>query len=358
VKLYISPDLGTGMSGNTISVHELEALQSLEDSVIRIGKDQINPVKFGLPNNSFLQDYLAMDIVSRMELNGGKDNFAHLYAGPFGNTIRYLNAKGIKTVLSMDAHNRKDSIKAFEDLGYTYPYEHVKDDYLWGMYNAGPHEADVVIVPSMVSAEFLKQEGVDNRKLRIIPHGTVIPDEDKIKGVNTDNFNVGYIGQYGPDKGVRYLIETWSQLNYQDSTLIFGGTDSKLMGPFINKYAKTGKFNLMGYVNDVADFYNNVSVYIQPSVTEAWGMEVIEAMSYGRPVICSRGAGAVDAVDDGVNGFVVDKRDVKGIADKIDWFKNHPKELIEMGTAARKTSLNYDWSIIKQRYIDIWKEMM
>jgi glycosyltransferase involved in cell wall biosynthesis len=99
-------------------------------------------------------------------------------------------------------------------------------------------------------------------------------------------------------------------------------------------------------------------VYIQPSSTEGFGLEVVEAMSYCRPVIVSDGAGAADCVTDGIDGFVVPKMNVKALANKIDWCKNHPKELLEMGQNARKKSYQYLWENTKQKYVDLWKSLL
>ena len=115
---------------------------------------------------------------------------------------------------------------------------------------------------------------------------------------------------------------------------------------------------MMGYVQDPACLYNRCSVYVQPSATEGFGMEVPEAMSYGRPVIVSDGVGAADCVTDGVDGFVVPKTNAKALADKIGWCKNHPKELLEMGQNARKKSYKYSWDKTKQQYVELWKSLL
>jgi glycosyltransferase involved in cell wall biosynthesis len=354
--LYISLDFGTKSSGNLVSVHELEALWIISDNVTVLGNADINPVVFGLPNNPFFMDYLALSKVSQLYLPD--IDFCHLYAGPFTNTVRYLKAKGIKTSLTLDAHNRLESINEFESLGYQYLFNVVKDDRLWAIFNGAAHDADIVIVPGTVPKNYLVSEGVKEENIKVVPHGTDIPNIDKIKIIDTDNFKVGYLGAVGPDKGLKYLIQAWSSLNYQDSTLLLAGQQSKELGSFINKYATTGKFNLIGWVENIADFYNNISVYVQPSVTEGFGIEVAEALSYGRPVICSNGAGACDLIENGINGFIVPKRDPKAIADKIDWFKDHEQELIEMGFAARRIAENYSWNNIKEMYVNVWKEMI
>jgi glycosyltransferase involved in cell wall biosynthesis len=87
-------------------------------------------------------------------------------------------------------------------------------------------------------------------------------------------------------------------------------------------------------------------------------MEIVEGMSHGRPVIVSDGAGAMDCVTNGVDGFIVPKRDVKAIADKIDWCRNHPNELREMGKNARKKSFQYSWEKTKQKYVELWGSLL
>lgn len=353
-KLYISHDLGTNSSGNIVSSQELLALESLGDNVIKLGYQDISPVMFNLPDNPFFIDYLAMDKIASLNLEDV--DFCHLYGGPYTNTIRYLKARGIKTFLTMDAHDREESIKEFENLGYIYPYNHVKDDKLWKIYNGEIREADIVITPSKIAAEFLKKEGVDKAKIKIIPHGISIPENYRISSIPRP-FNVGYLGAIGPDKGLKYLIQAWSYLNYQDGTLIIAGKGTEQLSSFIKKYATEGKYHLVGWIDNKEDFFKNISVYVQPSVTEAFGMEVLEAMSYGKTVIVSDGAGAVDVIEDGVNGFIVKKRDMSGIVDKLNHLKNIESNLTGIGTSARAISLKYDWKIIRHQYIDLWKNL-
>jgi glycosyltransferase involved in cell wall biosynthesis len=93
-------------------------------------------------------------------------------------------------------------------------------------------------------------------------------------------------------------------------------------------------------------------------VTEGFGIEILEAMAYGRPVIVSRGAGGVDVVEDGVNGFVIEPRDVKGIKDRIQFFRDNPEAIKIMGEQARKTSMDYSWDKIEAKYVSMYKEIL
>ncbi len=366
--LFISNDLNTGSSGNIVCQQELAALKELGEEVIEIGHNDINPILYNLPDSPFFQDYLAINKISDIFKKSNfqlKINIAHFYGAPFKSTINYLKAHKIITTNTVAAHDRRESINEFGNLGIPYPFNHIKDDLLWNMY-FGTGDADVIIVPSELSKSVLLKEGCI-QNIRVIPHGIDIPDPSQIqligdlsKGMLKSEFTVGYIGQYGPDKGVRYLIEAWSILNYQDdSILILGGAQAnKNLEPFIRKYSSGGKFNLLGWIENIHTFYNLTSIYVQPSITEGWGMEVLEAASHGRPVIVSDGAGAKDYVIDRDNGFIVPKRDPRAIAEKIDWFKRHQQELYLMSGHNKQMSKKYDWKIIREKYINLWKSLL
>ena len=359
--IYCSTDLGIKSSGGTVAKYELEALQQLgketNNDVITFDFNDLHPTVFGLPDIPLFIDLLALDRLNNMDLSTVK--LVHMYGGSYFQTIRMLKSKGIKTTNTIMFHKRETSISEHERLFGSYPYDYVKDDRLWNLFIGGIKEADVGIASGKHPADNMLNEGA--KRVKIIPLGCDIPDEDKIVEFSKlTEFRVGYIGACGPDKGLYFLIKSWESLNYQDgSKLIFAGPNTeKILPNFINAFAKAGNFNIWGYVNNIADFYNSISVYVQPSATEAFGMEVPEAMSYGRPVICSDGAGAADCITDGEDGFVVPAMNSEVIAEKIDWFKNNPQEIIRMGNNARVKSLKYQWKNTKDKYVRLWRSLL
>ncbi len=210
----------------------------------------------------------------------------------------------------------------------------------------------MVIAPSTKSADFLKSD-VSCKNVVVIPHGVNLPK--RIKPI-PERFDCCYIGAVGPDKGLLYLIQAWGMLNYPDSRLILAGSGTESLEPFIRQITDKGDFVLSGRVADVAEVYNACSVYVQPSVTEGFGIEILEAMSYGRPVIASEGAGASEIVKDA--GFVVPIRSPEVIADRIDWLKKNRHKILEMGQKARKKATNYTWQRIRGRYSRVFLEII
>ncbi len=354
-KIYVSTDLGVNSSGGLVCKYELQAMKSLGDNVIEIGPKDVGPVENGLPECPFLIDYLTLYKLSKLDLTDLKVDLVHFYGGCYGQTIRFLKNKGIKTTYSLMWHDRKTSIEECEKYYGSYTFSHVKDDRLWAIFSEGVKEADIVIAAGTAPRNLMLNEGC--KRVEIVPLGCDIPDVGKIKEFPKE-FRVGYLGAIGPDKGLVYLIQAWEKLNYTDSTLLFAGPFKDNLAMIINKYASRGRFHLMGYVNDVSELYDNCSVYVQPSATEGFGIEVPEAMSYGRPVICSNGAGAADCITDGEDGFIIPAMNIDAIAEKIDWFKNNPSEIERMGKNAREKAKEFTWDKTIEKYANLWKKLL
>lgn len=74
----------------------------------------------------------------------------------------------------------------------------------------------------------------------------------------------------------------------------------------------------VGSANDVARYYAAADVFGLPTLYEAWGLVIIEAMAAGLPVLTSRLAGASVAVREGATGNLLDDpRDQSEIVRKL-----------------------------------------
>ena len=348
ISLYCTADtMGIETGGGIVTRNEFWALRSMSEVKLLLGQEEIAPSRFNQPESPFLYDYFALALIS----SGNFDfDLAHFYSGTFSQTIRWLKAQGTKVTYTIAAHDRKTSIEEFGRLGLEYPFLHISDDFLWALYSEGIRLADVVITPSKKSAKLLKAEGC--QKVVVIPHGVNLPQE--VRPI-PEQFDVAYLGQCGPDKGLVYLIQGWGMLNYPDSRLILAGRGTEELEPLIRQITDRGNFVLLGQVPDVSNVYHACSVYVQPSVTEGSGIEILEAMSYGRPVIASQGARASELVGD--SGFIVPIRDPGAIAEHIDRLKGNITETRAMGKKARRQAQKYTWDKIRMKYRKLFLQL-
>lgn len=304
-------------------------------------------------------------LVSRQDFYSLNPRLAHFYSGSFPKTAVRLKERGCKIVWTVAAHDRMVSRREHELMGIEFSkfYPHLCEGKLWKKYISGYALADVIICPSTVAEKTIRGYGPDfeNKVIRVIPHGCHFPNEEDLRPF-PGNFVVGYMGAISADKGTRYLLEAWRKLDYKDgSLLVLAGRDSAspAVRQMIAKYGG-GNIHLMGWVKSVADFYNSISLYIQPSATEGYGMEALEAMSYGRPVICSKGAGASDLLPDAY----FESCSSEAIIKKIQTVKTHWNEgwgksgPLGCGGLNRTIAKNYTWDKIRKQYRNIWLEVL
>lgn len=89
---------------------------------------------------------------------------------------------------------------------------------------------------------------------------------------------------------------------------------------------------------------NRMDVFCAPSLSESFGVAVIEASACETPVVVSNVGGLPEVVIDEVTGFIVEPKHVEQLAEKILILVNDQSLRKQMGAAGRKFVLeNYAW---------------
>jgi len=340
----LNPNSGAGL----VCLHEISALKQVCDTVKVIErKDIIGADKYDF--NPFLYDYFASRLI-----NGDLYDIVHFSCSPaIAMLDRVRTHKYVVNIVAHDLHVSIDEHEMYYGKG-SYPFKHNTDEYLHRLLLQHAERANVIFTPSSTSKEWIDKNIPNRKEVKVISHGTEIPEEFSIF---PDHFTVGYLGAWGPDKGLIYLFEAWRQCH--NGELLLGGSCHHVLLPSMQQHPdQFPDCSLLGWVENVAQFYHQITIYVQPSVTEGFGIEILEAMAYGKPVIASRGAGGADVITDGVDGFVVPPRDPIAIKEKIEFFMKNPDTAKTMGIAAREKAKQYTWALIEQRYVNAYKEIL
>lgn len=127
-------------------------------------------------------------------------------------------------------------------------------------------------------------------------------------------------------EAMKQLVQRHPQLRY----FICGqGEKKQELQQLIRKYHLEDHVKLLGFRTDVAELCQAADVFVFPSKQEGLPVALMEAMACGVPVVCSRIRGNDDLVEDGVNGYFVQKnnsREFERIISKI--YINIKKESI------------------------------
>src|SRR5262249_9782675 len=87
---------------------------------------------------------------------------------------------------------------------------------------------------------------------------------------------------------------------------------------------------------ELVNYFRNCDLTVIPSVIEAAGNVILEAMACAKPVIGSNVGGIPDYISDGETGFLVESKNPQALADRILQLLNDPVLTMRMGAAGRK----------------------
>lgn len=204
--------------------------------------------------------------------------------------------------------------------------------------------AKVITSTSHVMAEALKKFYTTKRHIYITPFGVNL-NRFKPLDLKKDStvFNFGIVKKLEDIYGIQHLIEAFAIVlnkigdkNRNKVFLSVYGTGSKenVYKSLVKELGIDDRVKFYGFIRNelVPEAFNNMDVACFPSESESFGVAVVEAMACGIPVITSDAAGFTEVVEDLKCGYIVPKKDINALADKmIKMFFMDKEKIKEMG---------------------------
>ncbi len=157
-----------------------------------------------------------------------------------------------------------------------------------------------------------------------------------------------YVGQIVPRKGLKVLLEACMLLNswgYNDYNLLVvgDGEQRQELEDFATSNNLDGRVKWMGKVKYkcLGAYFQMADVFVFPTYEDIWGMVLTEAMAFGKPVICSRGANAVEMVAEGENGFIFEPDNSQQLAEYMRLFLEDFGSIVQMGQKSLQIMTNH-----------------
>jgi len=187
----------------------------------------------------------------------------------------------------------------------------------------------------------LRLNGVPDSKLSILRHGL---DQKFIKTQKSVHkysgiLKIGYIGRFNPTKGVHVLINAVKRLpqTMPVELKLYGRTNDEeeiRYFRYIKKISKDDKRIIFsGEVNDnnKEDIFNGLDILAIPSLwLESGPLVMLEAFSFGIPVIGSNSGGIAETIKDNVNGILIPARNIKMWVSALEKLCKNPELLKNM----------------------------
>lgn len=176
--------------------------------------------------------------------------------------------------------------------------------------------SDQVIVASTFSAKSLNFYKKKKLNIETISYGVKNLNVKKIFQRKTnEKLKIIFVGRPILSKGIHYLIEVLSGLDFPWQLEIFGSIPEKpdQISKKLLLFLQNSNCKCYGNISNpkLLDRMRNSHVMIFPSLYEGFGQVILESLACGLPIITTENTGAPDIIVNGKNGFITPIRDIK-----------------------------------------------
>jgi glycosyltransferase involved in cell wall biosynthesis len=230
--------------------------------------------------------------------------------------------------------------------------------------------AEMVALEGEFQNHIVKEMGLAPEKTSVIPVGIdiqLIRENINAKGITRKELGLGEndfiflsVNRLDASKGYDYMIKAFAlakkELPDAKMVIVGGGPEEEKLKALISELGIKDSVIMVKNVPEdtIYAYYNNADAYVSPTLQDDFMMSILEGMSCGLPVVST---GQDFLVKEGVNGYVVPKRNPEAMAKRmIDVSKEGVKQ--KMGGESIKVAEYYDFRNIADMAIKTYDRMV
>lgn len=208
-----------------------------------------------------------------------------------------------------------------------YPVEKLLSKYTDAIVTINTEDYNNVILHKFKANDIYRIDGVGVDLSCFKPVNTYEKSNLRVKyGYDEKDFILINVAELNANKSQGFLIEQVSKLKREIPMvkLLLVGS-----GDYEDKYRKLAKeldvlenVHFLGYRNDVGSLYALADICVSASAREGLPINIMEAMSCGLPIVCSKNRGHIELVENGQNGFIYNWSDSEQFNKQILYLYN------------------------------------
>lgn len=218
----------------------------------------------------------------------------------------------------------------------------------------------VVAISEAVRCFLLSEYHLPAAKVECIPPGWV--GEPLPRSGAARDPTVICVAKLRPEKGHSLLLKALPLVRraVPDVRLMLIG-DGECLPALVTQAAEAGvsdNVSFAGAVTDIWPYLARADVFVLASVTEAFGIAIVEAMAAGLPVVAPAVGGIPELVTPGVTGHLFPPGDHQTMARLLVSVLSSPDTRRSMGDAARKVAQPLRTTNTLRRYLEVYDELL
>jgi phosphatidylinositol alpha 1,6-mannosyltransferase len=309
-----------------------------------------------IPSRSEYRLPIALPARVRRDLADFNPNVVHVSSPDIvgHRAVTWARRRRIAAVASV--HTRFDTYLAYYHLQVLEP---LARDIMRRFY----HRCEVVLAPAESTAAILRAQRM-NRDIALWARGV---DREQFNperrdmawrrstGIGDDEMVIAFLGRIVMEKGLDVFsdaIHAFAERGFKPRVLVIGEGPAR---PWFEEQLPKAIFTGQLTGNDLARALASADLFLNPSITEAFGNVTLEAMACGLPVVAAESTGATNLVRDRVTGILVDGADANEFADALDTYARDPDLRRRHGEAGLAIAKTMDWDSINATVIRAYK---
>jgi glycosyltransferase involved in cell wall biosynthesis len=275
----------------------------------------------------------------------------HLYEAEFAvKASRYMRAKHITHF-----HDKMHQFSSPIEMGFKYSLSTRREiGFLKKMYSMLDNR---FVAISKDVYKYINSVLPNFGKVYLLPNATELTSFHQIKREPSAIPRIAMTGSLTKNKNQSLLLHSCKLLNeYTDFELhLFGdGPDRDMLESLALELGISSKVHFHGVVNDLPKHYEYCNIYVHVSLSESFGLAILEAMAAGLPVVALRAGGNEELIENGITGLLVDRPDAVLICSSIISAFSQSSALGESGRGASEKYCMGDYvDGIEKMYYDV-----
>ena len=216
----------------------------------------------------------------------------------------------------------------------------------------------IVAVSEFTASQVVNLLGVERSRIRVIPHGVRPPSA----GIAPERENIIlFVGVLQVRKNVERLVEAFERISGDWRLVLAGAPAGFQAARIVERIQRSPQCNrivVVGHLSrrELEILYSRSSIFAFPSLDEGFGLPVLEAMSYGVPVITSNRGALREVAGDAA--LLVNPCETEELVMALNRLIQDNQLRARLSEAGRTRAQLYTWDQAVRATYSIYKELL
>ena len=210
---------------------------------------------------------------------------------------------------------------------------------------AGKTDA-IICVSNAIKKSLTENMGLEKNKLKVIRNSISewpITDREKIRksyNIEKDKFLIGSVARLIPSKGIDILLKAVPDILDENPgirlMIVGSGPEEIKLKRLAAELGIESKVIFTGSVADIHNYYSAFDIFVLPTLSEGLGITILEAMSFGLPVLASAAGGITEVITHERNGILIEPGDINELRTALQFLLDNPAKAKQYGCRAKE----------------------